>query len=80
MFSNELQNILIIEFSRRFKEEYCRENSSPDRKLITNSSNKQLWNINNNNNTNNSNSKQYSFTGDLISKLISKYIIFNLFY
>ena len=72
--SNELQNILVNEFSRRFKEEYNKDTStSPDRKLITSGSNNNLWNINNltNNNTNN---KQGSFTNDLIFKLISNFI------
>lgn len=72
MASTALQNILINEFSKRFKEEYAKElNTSPDRKLLTNGSNNPLWNVNNA--TSNSNFKQYSFTSDLIFKLISNY-------
>ena len=72
MSSTSLQNILINEFSKRFKEEYANElNTSPDRKLLTNGSNNPLRNVNNA--TSNSNFKQYSFTSDLIFKLISKF-------
>ena len=77
--SSELQNILVNEFSRRFKEEYNKDTStSPDRKLITSGSNNNLWNINNLTNNNNTNNKQSSFTYDLIFKLISNFIY--LFY
>jgi len=77
MLSTILQNTLITEFSRRFKEEYARElGTSPDTKLLTNGSN-QMWSGNANNPTNNSilnnnNNKNYSFTSELIFKLISK--------
>lgn len=76
MASTALQNILINEFSKRFKEEYNKElSTSPDRKLLTNGSNnpQPLWNPYNNA-TSNSNFKQYSFTSDLIFKLISNLI------
>jgi len=72
MLSTILQNTLITEFSRRFKEEYARElGTSPDTKLLTNGSN-QMWNANNPTNNSNVNNKNYSFTSELIFKLISK--------
>lgn len=75
MLSTILQNTLISEFSRRFKDEYARELSTyPDNKLLTNGSN-HMWNGNLNNLTNNTNvilnNKNYSFTSELIFKLIS---------
>ena len=45
--STTLQNIVISEFSRRFKEEYAKDmGTSGDTKLLTNGSN-QMWNANN---------------------------------
>lgn len=87
MSSTALQNILISEFSRRFKEEHAMElNTSPDRKLLTSGSNNPAWGLNNNNHninnnaTSNSNFKGYSFTSDLIFKLISINVINNNYF